>query len=199
MKTNWIRTGRSVAFLGRSSAWRLRLALPRSQFGKEMWTSTSKVMDQLDATPDQRHVKTTAIEDKLFADFKTMGQGPTGFSQVSRAVRAGAARSTVLDNASRRSKPTESCTRTSARRSSTSRLLSPAHAEARPDSSDKQRSGRVERRSAGQLVDPLFLSSLPSTGLRTGFAGVSKDVFDTPQQAAATQDERFTHSVVPQS
>jgi Spy/CpxP family protein refolding chaperone len=77
MKTNWIRTAAlavalSGAVVGLAGfGWHCH----GHGFGKEMIDRhVSKVMDKLDATPDQR-LKASAIEDKLFADFKAMGQG----------------------------------------------------------------------------------------------------------------------------
>ncbi len=77
MKTNWIRAAAvavalSGAVVGLAGfGWHCH----GHKFGKEMVDRhVSKVMDQLDATPDQR-LKATAIEDKLFADFKAMGHG----------------------------------------------------------------------------------------------------------------------------
>lgn len=88
MKTNWIRTAKLTALAVALSGAVVGLAgfgwhCHGHHFAKEMVDRhVSKVMDKLDATPDQR-LEVSAIEDKLFADFKAMGQGHRqAFSQV---------------------------------------------------------------------------------------------------------------------
>jgi protein CpxP len=88
MKTNWIRTARFTALSVALSAAVVGLAgfgwhCHGHRCAKEMVDRhVSKVLDKLDATPDQR-LKVSAIEDKLLGDFKAMGQGHRqAFSQV---------------------------------------------------------------------------------------------------------------------
>jgi periplasmic protein CpxP/Spy len=88
MTTNWMRIARFSALAVVLSGAVVGLAgfgwhCHGHHFAKEMVDRhVSKVMDKLDATPDQR-LKVSTIEDKLLADFKAMGQGHRqAFSQV---------------------------------------------------------------------------------------------------------------------
>jgi Spy/CpxP family protein refolding chaperone len=88
MRTNRMRTAKISALAVALSGAVVGLAgfgwhCHGHKFAKEMVDRhVSKVLDKLDATPDQR-LKVTAIEDKLFADFKAMGQSHrAAFSQV---------------------------------------------------------------------------------------------------------------------
>ncbi len=105
MNTNWIRVARISALAVVLSGAVVGLAgfgwhCHGHGFAKEMVDRhLSKVMDKLDATPDQR-LKVTAIEEKLFADFKTMGQGhKQAFSQVIAQFGQDQLDPTAVDNA----------------------------------------------------------------------------------------------------
>jgi Spy/CpxP family protein refolding chaperone len=85
---NWMRTTKIAALTLALSGAVVGLAgfgwhCHGHHFAKEMIDRhVSKVMDQLDATPDQR-LKATAIEDNLLADFKALGQSHrAAFSQI---------------------------------------------------------------------------------------------------------------------